>query len=406
MPTFSIVLPTTRPHLLRYSLQSALRQDFDDFEVVVVDNCSEGADEVINEYPDKRIRRVASPRRLSMVDNWELGLTYAKGEYVTYLCDDDAIVPQLLSVLSRDIQAHQDIKVFRWAVARYWHHTWPDQHLRGRLQVPGWTGHRHVLQSAGLLRQAFREVELPRYFPLVQYGCYHREIIATVTKTIGRFFLPLAPDISSGAAVLANAKEEMWLDLPLSLVGRSVDSNVAMVRNPKHFLGFLREFNEEVFQEVQVRIPTLPYNTVAETLLNVRKALGTSLNEYELDATRYFELCLFNIRELERAGWDVEDYWREFYRAIARQPHAVQYRVKLLLGPRMLLLGRSSIVGRPLRRLARSCRSVLGIGGKGSRLVKCRSCRKEELRGARNGPFQDILEGTRALASLMNASRL
>ena len=49
-PLFSIVIPThNRGHLLGNALRSALAQDFDDYEIVVVANgCSDNTREVVD----------------------------------------------------------------------------------------------------------------------------------------------------------------------------------------------------------------------------------------------------------------------------------------------------------------------------------------------------------------------
>ena len=91
-PLISIVMPTrNRAHLLPYALRSALEQEFDDFDVVVVaNNCTDGTRDVVAGFQDRRIRYHETDRTLSMPDNWDLAWTRAEGQYVVYLPDDDA----------------------------------------------------------------------------------------------------------------------------------------------------------------------------------------------------------------------------------------------------------------------------------------------------------------------------
>src|SRR5262245_3789097 len=97
-PFFSIVIPTrSRAHLLSHALQSALDQTFDDYEVVVSDNCSkDNTFQMVEALGNSRVRYVRPDRSLSMPDHWEFALDHAQGEYITYLCDDDAFSPTLL----------------------------------------------------------------------------------------------------------------------------------------------------------------------------------------------------------------------------------------------------------------------------------------------------------------------
>ncbi len=64
-PRISIVIPTRdRPGTLGFALRTCLDQDFEDFEVVVSDNCSPPATrEVVESFADRRIKYVAPLRR-------------------------------------------------------------------------------------------------------------------------------------------------------------------------------------------------------------------------------------------------------------------------------------------------------------------------------------------------------
>src|SRR5262245_23599195 len=105
-PRFSIVIPTrNRAHLVPCAIRSALAQTFDDFELVVVDNAStDGTDQAIRAFKDPRIRAIHSNQARLMHDNWTFALSLARGEYVLFLCDDDAWHPRLLDIVDRHIE--------------------------------------------------------------------------------------------------------------------------------------------------------------------------------------------------------------------------------------------------------------------------------------------------------------
>ena len=97
-PYFSIVMPTrNRGHLLCSALQHALNQTFGDYEIVVVDNCSsDDTPEVVRKVGGSRVRYLRTEKTLPMHANWEFALSQARGEWVTFLCDDDALFPEAL----------------------------------------------------------------------------------------------------------------------------------------------------------------------------------------------------------------------------------------------------------------------------------------------------------------------
>ncbi len=94
-PKVSICIPTYNfACYLPEAIESALSQSYEDFEFIVIDDCSlDGSAEVIKKYAekDKRIILVVNERNIGMVPNWNLCLKRAKGEYVKFLFGDDVL---------------------------------------------------------------------------------------------------------------------------------------------------------------------------------------------------------------------------------------------------------------------------------------------------------------------------
>jgi glycosyltransferase involved in cell wall biosynthesis len=96
-PTFSIIVPTCRrPELLPRALASVHSLDVDDYECVVVDD---GGEEpaIVPDDPRFRVVRHSETRGLPTALN--TGLDAARGEYVTFLDDDDEFTPDRLSMV-------------------------------------------------------------------------------------------------------------------------------------------------------------------------------------------------------------------------------------------------------------------------------------------------------------------
>lgn len=101
-PLVSIVIPTfnQRPDFLRETLRSALAQTYPNFEVVLSENHStNGADKVLEEFTDKRLRIVSPEQHLAMVPHFEFAGRQAKGEFISFLCSDDLVTPDWLAEL-------------------------------------------------------------------------------------------------------------------------------------------------------------------------------------------------------------------------------------------------------------------------------------------------------------------
>ncbi|EEF58246.1 glycosyltransferase family 2 protein [Pedosphaera parvula] len=95
MPKVSILVPTYNyARYLRETIESVLNQDFEDFELIIVDDCSsDNSHEVIAHYAaqDGRIRYQINAKNLGMVANWNYCLSLAKGEYIKFLFGDDTL---------------------------------------------------------------------------------------------------------------------------------------------------------------------------------------------------------------------------------------------------------------------------------------------------------------------------
>lgn len=96
MPVVSVIVPTRkRNHLLPRCLQSLYAQTFRDFEVVLVDD-NPPESRVANEpalhglLKDRRLRLVENAIHRNAAAARNCGLQQARGEWITYLDDDDA----------------------------------------------------------------------------------------------------------------------------------------------------------------------------------------------------------------------------------------------------------------------------------------------------------------------------
>ncbi len=91
---FSILLPTrNRLEYLRLAVESVLRQDFADWQLVISDNRSEqDVEGYVTELEDPRIVYRRTERVVPVTENWNRALALSEGDYVIMLGDDDALL--------------------------------------------------------------------------------------------------------------------------------------------------------------------------------------------------------------------------------------------------------------------------------------------------------------------------
>lgn len=94
-PRVSVLIPTYNyAGYLAEAIESVLSQSYTDFELVIIDDhSSDRTAEIVSKYAqkDKRISFRTNPRNIGMVENWNLCLEQAGGEYVKYLFADDLL---------------------------------------------------------------------------------------------------------------------------------------------------------------------------------------------------------------------------------------------------------------------------------------------------------------------------
>lgn len=80
------------------AVRSALAQNFDDFEVLVVDNGStDGTWEILTKLQAPNLRVMQNEKNLGCYGNHNSCLTHARGEWVKFLHGDDELMPDCLS---------------------------------------------------------------------------------------------------------------------------------------------------------------------------------------------------------------------------------------------------------------------------------------------------------------------
>jgi glycosyltransferase involved in cell wall biosynthesis len=95
----SVVIPTrNRPELVRKAVASALAQDFENLEVIVVaDGEGPKTREVLDSFCDSRLRVIDLAVSVGGADARNIGVRAARGEWIAFLDDDDEWLPKKLS---------------------------------------------------------------------------------------------------------------------------------------------------------------------------------------------------------------------------------------------------------------------------------------------------------------------
>lgn len=224
MPLLSVVVPTLdRPDTLRHALATMACQPLDvDCEFIVQNNGGNPEiEEMVEGLKDVRFKHFASDTVLTMTDNWESALGHAAGEYVTFIGDDDGLMPYACTT-AKDILAGGAIDLLSWRAYSY---HWPNYYhpaFRNRLLAEiDFTSSVKRVPSRRELARVFAFQAHYAYLPMIYNSFVRRSVIERMRAIGGRYFIGLSPDVASGIANAALTESFVRLARPLGMSGIS-----------------------------------------------------------------------------------------------------------------------------------------------------------------------------------------
>lgn len=113
MSKVSVIIAThNRVGLLKRAIDSVLNQTFKDFELIIVDdNSKDGTKELVESYDDNRITYIFNENNPAKTHCRPLnvGILRSRGEYITYLDDDNEYYPYKLEISVKALDKEKDI---------------------------------------------------------------------------------------------------------------------------------------------------------------------------------------------------------------------------------------------------------------------------------------------------------
>ena len=386
MPFFSILMPSrNRASLLQDSIQTAIGQDFDDYEIVVSDNNSrDNTRQVVEQAMTTcdKIRYIQTGRDLSMCDNFEFALTQAKGEYIIYLSDDDALVPGMLRFVADIIQrpAGTPVEVLVWQRGGYGHADVPDDMNRYFLAFRLRSGKLYEVKSK-LLQDALCNFDPTIHFAIpkiVNCMISRRAFERGIAKT-GRFFVPPYPDYTTASQLLSLYPTYHLIDTPLYLCGTSTQANSGIFAKRIQKVDEYNSLfgpNEITLDDVPYPMPYVSVSYFLATYLKFQKIYPDTFNS-PINYQEYFRAVLKELlyyqhfedvsQELDQLAVYMREYSGsdELLHRMQQETNSNLYRYRFVYQMRMAIAGSPA-----LSKLASTTMGILGVGRSDARQYK------------------------------------
>ena len=117
IPKVSVIIAThNRAALLPRAINSVLDQTYSDFELIIIDDCSQDNTwDAMEAFADPRISAVRHKTNRGAASARNTGISQARGEYIAFLDDDDECMPNRLADQVSVLDANPDVgMVYGW----------------------------------------------------------------------------------------------------------------------------------------------------------------------------------------------------------------------------------------------------------------------------------------------------
>lgn len=112
---FTVAIPAYKDKFLKEAIDSVLDQTYTNFELVIANDASPfDLDSIVGQYSDPRIHYVKNKQNcgaLNVVDNWNICLANATGDYLVCIGDDDKLTPRCLQDFADLIAKYPDVEL-------------------------------------------------------------------------------------------------------------------------------------------------------------------------------------------------------------------------------------------------------------------------------------------------------
>lgn len=113
---YSILIPAYKSRFFKECLDSIFCLDYDDFEVIILNDSSpEPIKDIAGQYHDHRLRYYENKKNVgaeNLVDNWNKLLSLAKGEFVICMGDDDKLDKNCLSEYDKLMSSYPNLDIY------------------------------------------------------------------------------------------------------------------------------------------------------------------------------------------------------------------------------------------------------------------------------------------------------
>lgn len=322
--------------MLPLAIGSVLNQTYRDFELVISNGGSnDGTAEVVRSFSDPRIRYIEAPARLSIGENYQSAYNQANGEYITFLSDDDAFVPQMLERVN-NIILDEGIEILVFRSCFFFQD--PTDYMGHRLPansvfVHDFTGELFRYSGHDAACGVFGNADIggKRFSnfcaSFLANAIYHRSVFKKISEKNPQLFDTTPADGFLAAAVGFVVDRYHFLDEPLHVWTNWAENASA---SPERKGSQLRAHYEHLLRGTTLEfVPlkiALPMNCYCNAILKA-KSLFDMDNIVKIDWRKYYSVVFRELMHASQFGLKVNNEIIEFHEALEKEPAVLKRHV-------------------------------------------------------------------------------
>lgn len=258
-PLLSVVIPTKNRYTTLFPLVRALAEfASENIEIVINDNSDDNneAIEFFSTLESDFVHYYHTVGWVSVVDNCDLAINHSKGEYVSFIGDDDAVIPEIVDVVKLMKKYNIDSCCCNYSIYKWYSdperniYPFSYRYSNNKLNIP---------DCMKLVKNTLKNgVQNKRNFPGVYHGITSRKVLDIIYEKTGSYFPGPSPDMANAFAIaLIPSVKHINIFVPIVIDGYSKVSTGRLTETKQH-IGKLEDQSFLPKDTVEKWTPELP----------------------------------------------------------------------------------------------------------------------------------------------------
>lgn len=325
-PLVSVVIPTYNRYEYLYGCIDATRSiSSNDLEIVIQDNTEDNTafKMYADNLGDPRIKYYHKPEHVSVVDNCDMGILHATGEYICMIGDDDCACESILRAAAY-CKTH-NIEACCFPFPGF---NWGDMIFVGTKKWARYTirvkadGKINPLDSRKELEKSLKNgAGLKPTMPRVYHGLVAKRCLDRIYSKLGTFFPGPSPDMSNAVAVCMEAQSTVYISDYLMVSGYCHKSATGEGNRGQHF-GRIEDkpwLPKDTADKWDINIPKVfsGETIIAQSTVQAMKACGCNPKVYKYPYSQLYATFFWHHKDVAKQTlvFCLKNPWR-FYQFI------------------------------------------------------------------------------------------